>query len=392
MPINDRTTARSYAKPNAANLLSEDVERLREALDSIDTDVAALIVDLLEKAAKASPEFTGAPTAPTADTDTNTTQIATTAFVKAQTSASTPFMNGTGAAGISPRYARADHVHPRDTTKAPLESPEFTGTPTAPTAPADTNTTQLATTGFVVGQGYVKQGRQMFAGTGLTGGGDLAENRTFAADFATKAEAETGTASDKLMTPQRTAQVIDYRRATQVQAEAGTNTTQLMTPERTAQAIAAQAPRMKLEAAKTASGPSGVVEFTGLPSWVKRITLVFSGLSATTNTRHLIQLGSGSFQASGYSSTFWSFSESDGVSSTGFEFGSDNGNDAAVGRFVFDLLAGNTWVGTGIARVSFGDVMQVAGSVTLAGALDRIRLVVTPAIFDAGTVNILYEG
>lgn len=392
MPINDRTTARSYAKPNAANLLSEDVERLREALDSIDTDVAALIVDVLTKAATASPQFTGTPTAPTADTDTNTTQIATTAFVKAQTSASTPLMNGTPAAGTSPRYARADHVHPRDITKAPLESPEFTGTPTAPTAQADTNTTQLATTGFVVGQGYVKQGRQVFTAAGLTGGGDLSENRTIAPDIATQAQAEAGTASDKLMTPQRTAQAIDYRRATQVQAEAGTNTTQLMTPERTAQAIAALAPRMKLETAKTASGPSGVVEFTGLPPWIKQITMLVSGLSATTNARFLIQLGSGSFQTSGYSSTYYSLGESDGTSSAGFEFGNANGTDSSTGRFTFNLLTGNAWVGTGIARVKFGDVMQVAGSVTLTGVLDRIRVVVTPAMFDAGTVNILYEG
>lgn len=391
MPINDRTTARSYAKPNAANLLSEDVERLREALDSIDTDVAALIVDVLSKAATASPEFTGTPTAPTADTDTNTTQIATTAFVKAQTSASTPLMNGTPAAGTSPRYARADHVHPRDITKAPLESPGFTGTPTAPTAPADTNTTQLATTGFVVGQGYVKQGRQVFTAAGLTGGGDLSANRTISADIATQTEAEAGTSSTKLMTPQRTAQVIDYRRATQVQAEAGTNTTQLMTPERTAQAIAALAPRMKLETAKTANN-SGVLEFTQLPSWVKRITLVINELSCSTNARPLIQLGSGTFQASGYSATAWSMGEGAESDGGGFIFGSGSNNDSHTGQFTFTLLTGNVWIGSGIVRLVSSDVMYLAGSITLSGVLDRIRLVVAPAFFDAGTVNILYEG
>jgi len=40
--------------------------------------------------------------------------------------------------------------------KAPLASPTFTGTPAAPTAAADTNTTQIATTAYVVGQGYLK--------------------------------------------------------------------------------------------------------------------------------------------------------------------------------------------------------------------------------------------
>lgn len=97
----------------------------------------------------ASPALTGTPTAPTAAADTNTTQIATTAFVIGQASSTTPVMNGTAAVGTSVKYARADHVHPTDTSRAPLASPTFTGTPAAPTASAGTNTTQVATTAFV---------------------------------------------------------------------------------------------------------------------------------------------------------------------------------------------------------------------------------------------------
>ena len=63
-------------------------------------------------------------------------------------SSTNPEMDGTEAAGSSDDYARADHVHPSDTTKANLASPAFTGTPKAPTAAAGTNTTQLATTAF----------------------------------------------------------------------------------------------------------------------------------------------------------------------------------------------------------------------------------------------------
>lgn len=58
-------------------------------------------------------------------------------------------MNGTRAVGTSKKCARADHVHPTDTSRAPLASPAFTGTPTAPTATSGTNTTQIATTAFV---------------------------------------------------------------------------------------------------------------------------------------------------------------------------------------------------------------------------------------------------
>ncbi len=68
------------------------------------------------------------------------------------TDASQILMNGTQAAGNSKKWARANHVHPTDTSRAPLASPTLTGVPAAPTAAADTNTTQLATTAFVVGQ------------------------------------------------------------------------------------------------------------------------------------------------------------------------------------------------------------------------------------------------
>jgi hypothetical protein len=93
------------------------VAAIKTALDAVDA----------QKAPLASPALTGTPTAPTAAVGTNTTQLATTAFVAAVKTA-------------------LDAV---DAQKAPLASPALSGTPTAPTAAAGTNTTQLATTGFV---------------------------------------------------------------------------------------------------------------------------------------------------------------------------------------------------------------------------------------------------
>lgn len=61
----------------------------------------------------------------------------------------TPSMDGTAATGTAKRFALQDHVHPSDTTKAPLASPALTGTPTAPTATTGTSNTQIATTEFV---------------------------------------------------------------------------------------------------------------------------------------------------------------------------------------------------------------------------------------------------
>lgn len=108
------------------------------------------------RAPLASPALTGTPLSTTAAADTNTTQIATTAYVVGQAGSATPLVNGTAAVGTSLRYARQDHIHPTDTTRAALASPTFTGVPAAPTAAVDTNTTQLATTAYVVGQGYLK--------------------------------------------------------------------------------------------------------------------------------------------------------------------------------------------------------------------------------------------
>lgn len=94
-----------------------------------------------------------AATAVTQPPGTNTADIATCAFVLANTasaaSTTIPLVDATpGQIGTSVRYARGDHVHPTDTSRAPLASPGLTGTPTAPTAAAGDNSTKLATTAY----------------------------------------------------------------------------------------------------------------------------------------------------------------------------------------------------------------------------------------------------
>lgn len=65
-----------------------------------------------------SPTFTGTPLAPTATVDTSTTQMATTAFVTGQAATVAPIMDGVASVGTSKRYARQDHIHPTDTSRA----------------------------------------------------------------------------------------------------------------------------------------------------------------------------------------------------------------------------------------------------------------------------------
>jgi hypothetical protein len=94
-----------------------------------------------------SPALAGTPTVPTAAADTNTTQIASTAFVIGQASSSNPLMDGVVTIGTSKKYARADHVHPTDTTLAPLSGATFTGAVSIPSGTGNFNSLTVNTTG-----------------------------------------------------------------------------------------------------------------------------------------------------------------------------------------------------------------------------------------------------
>lgn len=63
--------------------------------------------------------------------------------------AAVPLMDGAATIGTSGHWAQADHVHPSDTSRAPLASPAFTGNPTAPTQATTDSSTKLASTAFV---------------------------------------------------------------------------------------------------------------------------------------------------------------------------------------------------------------------------------------------------
>ena len=144
--------------------------------------------------------LTGVPTAPTAATGTNTTQVATTAFVNAEIAADRPFeatlanikMDGAQSVGSLNTVARGDHVHPTDTSRAPLASPALTGIPTAPTASTGTRSTQLATTAFVGAESQIAAPTgsvYTFAGSTVPTGwlkcnGALLSRTTYAALFA----------------------------------------------------------------------------------------------------------------------------------------------------------------------------------------------------------------
>lgn len=145
-----------YFTGSGAMAITSFTAQARQLLD--DTSFAAMLVTL-GAASVASPALTGTPTAPTAAPGTNTTQLATTAFVEA---------------------ARVI-LAAADALKAPLASPALTGVPTAPTAAIGTNTTQLATMAAMQARilGTVSQSAGVPTGTILETGGTQTGTGTY---------------------------------------------------------------------------------------------------------------------------------------------------------------------------------------------------------------------
>lgn len=101
------------------------------------------------KAPLTSPVFTGTPRAPTPPAGDNTDRIATTAWFFGQAFNGSPVMDGAASSGDSLQWARGNHRHPTDTTRAPLDSPNFVGIPVAPTPPVTDDSDRVATTAYV---------------------------------------------------------------------------------------------------------------------------------------------------------------------------------------------------------------------------------------------------
>jgi len=144
----------------------------------------------------------------------------------------------------------------------------------------------------------------------------------------------------------------------------------------------------------TTSGTS--IDFTGIPSWAKRITVVFDGVSTNGSSAYLIQLGdAGGIETTGYRST--AHTSSSAASSTDglLTMFSTNASGLNDGLIVLVNISGNVWVTSGVTGYAAGPATsQFAGSKTLSDTLDRIRLTTVNGTdtFDAGSVNIMYEG
>jgi hypothetical protein len=166
-------------------------------------------------------------------------------------------------------------------------------------------------------------------------------------------------------------------------------------------ASGANANRMVLSTAQnTTSGTS--IDFTGIPSWVKRITVMFNGVSTSGASNPLMQIGSGAIDTTGYATgTEGYFQASNSSTATtfpanGFLLHQDrSAATASYGVLTLVTLGSNIWAISGMHSNGAVQITNVVGVKTaLSGTLDRLRITTVSGTdtFDAGSVNIMYEG
>lgn len=146
---------------------------------------------------------------------------------------------------------------------------------------------------------------------------------------------------------------------------------------------------------------SGTNKDFSIPSWAKKIIVCINGVSVNTTDAILVRLGtSSSFESTNYfgsSSTFTSTTQTSIALSSGFDLIGTSPSAASaviVGNLTLTLCdsATFTWLASGtIGRTDLAATIHVGGQKTLASALTRVQLV-SAGTFDAGSVNVIYEG
>ena len=145
-----------------------------------------------------------------------------------------------------------------------------------------------------------------------------------------------------------------------------------------------------------ASTSGTAITFTGIPSWAKRITVILSGVSTSGTNNYIVQLGSGSATTSGYLGNVGNRAQETAFN-TGFMLSPTNAA-AQIANSVITIvnLSGNIWVESSIMgyNASSNSPAFGSGQISLSGTLDRVIITTVGSTdtFDAGSINIMYEG
>jgi hypothetical protein len=148
-------------------------------------------------------------------------------------------------------------------------------------------------------------------------------------------------------------------------------------------------------AVASTSGTS--IDFTSIPSWVKRITVMLSGVSTNGSSLMRFQLGdSGGIETTGYVGVCNQIggAAAAAASTSGFDSYGDNGaSNTRHGTLVFTLLGSNTWTLLGAYNIVSAFQYVFTGTKTLSDTLTQVRVTTVNGTdtFDAGSINILYE-
>jgi hypothetical protein len=141
------------------------------------------------------------------------------------------------------------------------------------------------------------------------------------------------------------------------------------------------------------------IDFTSIPSWVKRITVMFNGVSTNGTTDIIVQIGSGSVTTTGYLTQRGFIQATSANASTSGTASmviltSAGASSVMMGHSVLTNISSNSWVASAnFSQPASSLVGFSAGSITLGGVLDRVRITTVNGTdtFDAGSINILYE-
>jgi len=160
------------------------------------------------------------------------------------------------------------------------------------------------------------------------------------------------------------------------------------------------APLQRGTAVASTSGTS--IDFTGFPSWVSRVTLMFNGVSTSGTSDVIVQLGVNSgFTTSGYVGAAMTLVGAASPGSTaltsGFLIrlgGAASASAVRQGTVVLTLISGNTW--SGVVNIGLSDVIYMAltsGTILLPDVLTQVRITTVGGAntFDAGSINYIYE-
>ena len=178
-----------------------------------------------------------------------------------------------------------------------------------------------------------------------------------------------------------------------------TNTNRTLTlPDETGTVITTASLNPLTSGTAVASTSGTSIDFTGIPSWVKRITVMFNGVSTNGGSVYQLRIGdSGGVETSGYigaiQSTGGTSNFSVGVSLLGAASAASVVFSGAVVITCIDV-ATNTWVFNGsVGRSDSAQASFLGGAKALSATLDRVSITTVNGTdtYDAGLINIMYE-